>query len=154
MPLSYPVDTDARYDIWDVAANDFAVGTRNGKTRKLVGIQWGRKDGGEWITDPNLVPLLRVRLPNESYDSATQVLYEAKPVIDLVAQTSSYQYKARNLAQEELDRIADEQAAEAELEIIKSMHQALKDGIGDNLARLERCERVLAYLLKKLYQAE
>lgn len=101
-------------------------------------------------TSANGLPAGEAYVPIESppsYDPNTQKLERV-----LTAEKDGW--SIRPWTQEEIEAKAAEDAENQELETVKSLYSALQNGIGDFAARLQRCERVLAYLLKKFYQAE
>lgn len=102
--ITYPVNPDDRFDFWDTAKSE------------LVGVnrKWPRADGMEIQgLAPNLILLLRVMADNPVYDPTTQRIGAyGPPVIDLVAQTSTYTREVIELTQTELDDRADNLRAE------------------------------------------
>lgn len=134
--INYPVDVEnTRWALYDTDAS--AVLHRNRR--------WPRADGGEVINlAVNLVPLLEVVEDQPTYDPDTHRLTRNDPVVDIAANTITTEWTLVPLDQAELDEIA-------EREQIKAVYQAVKNGVGTNLERLVRVEKVLAHLLKLEY---
>ena len=108
---------------------------------------WPVADGSEIPNlDPDFVPLLEVNEDQPVYDPATHYLARTEPVVDVNANTHTHGWEILPRSQEDLD-------AEAEREQAKAMYQDLKNGVGTQLERLVRTEKVCAYLLKDLFGA-
>ena len=89
-------------------------------------------------------------LPDPAYNAATEKLsgeaYAINPdSVDVVKVVVA-------LTQAEIDARAQAAADADELAQIKAVYQDLKNGVGTQLVRLTRCERVLARMLKDIYQ--
>jgi hypothetical protein len=149
MSISYPVDVEnTRWATWRISTAEIEKHNK----------PWPRHDGGEIVNlSPDIVPLLEVREDQPVYDPAIERVERADPVIDIPNNTHTHGWTVIPLTQEELDAIAqaeqDAADAAAELEQAKAMYQDLQDGVGTQLQRLVRVERVDAYLLKALFGA-
>ena len=134
--ISFPVDTqNTRWAVYRVSAASVV----------RTGVKWPRADGGEIIgLDPDLVPLLEVVEAQPAFDPATQRLQATPAVVDVDANTHTRGWVV-------VDRSAEELAADAERDQIKSVFVALRDGTGTAGERLRRAERVAAHLLKRQY---
>jgi len=139
--INYPVDPQSRWAIWSISEAKILKHNK----------PYPRADGGEIVgLDPDIVPLLEVNEPapvdGVDYDSATHYIARTEPVVDVNANTHTHGWEILPRSQEDLD-------AEAEREQAKAMYQDLKDGVGTQLERLVRTEKVCAYLLKELFGA-
>jgi hypothetical protein len=136
MALTYPVDTNARYDFWNVDAGAMEVVKR----------KWPREDGMELEFDGNIIPLLRIHT-QDIIDPATHKLGGVTgPVVDTVAQTSTYNRAAVALTQAELDQIAEDAADETEDDQLRSWYSTFYNGNATGA----QTQRAVAHLIKRL----
>lgn len=143
--ITYPVDViNDRFDVYSISAGE-VIATK---------MKWPRADGMPLAGgDPDKVPLMRVLGDEPTFDPATERLTGyTQTGVDLVAETSIYTRQVVPLSPEEVEDRAQTEADRAELEAIKRLHNALRDGVGNNATRLARVERVLARLLRELNQ--
>ena len=149
MALTYPVDTTAKYTVYNKTLDQVHL---DGSGRPIIHRTWPRTDGMAIVNlDPDLVILLEVQEDQPVYDSATERIQRVDPVYDVVEETATYSWEIVSLTQDELDAIADREADDAQLVIIKAAYQDLKNGVGTATERLERIEKGLAYILKQFY---
>jgi len=136
--ITYPVNVaNTRWSV--VRTSDSAILKHN--------IKWPRKDGGQVVglTD-GLDFLLEVRGTKPAYDLITEHLSLDTGVVDLAANTHTHEWIIAPLPQPEID-------ANTELEQAKGFYSDLKNHVGTQGERLNRTETVLAYLLKRLFDA-
>ena len=154
MAITYPVDSNSRWTFYR-QSNQTVVRHR---------VAWPRKDGMEIVgLDPDIVPLrnteglrpVPVFDPENPtvpvFDPATQVVEGGPSVVDVDANTYTRTWVIRALTQEELDNIATNTANEVERDQAKAVYADLKNGVGTQIERLERLEKVAAHLLKAKY---
>ena len=136
--INYPVDVEnTRWATWRISTAEIEKHNR----------EWPRHDGGEIVNlSPDIVPLLEVREDRPAYDPATHRLQSVAGVVDVPNNTHTHGWQIVPLTAEELADIAEREQA-------KAFYQDLKDGVGTQLERLVRTERVCAYLLKDLFDA-
>lgn len=144
MAISYPIDVENTR--WAVYNTDTSTILRRS-------MKWPRADGQEIVGAPaNIVPLLEVTAPKPApSDPATLKVIADDPVVDVPGNTLTQAWQEVAMSQEEQDIYAEAQANAAELELVKSVYQALKNGTGTDAQRLTRVERVLAFLIKRDY---
>ena len=143
MAISYPVDVEnTRWAVWSIS--EAALRNHNKP--------WPRSDGGEIVDmDPDLVPLLEVDVPAPAYDEATQRIERGTPIVDIPNNEHLHDWDIIQLTQEELDEIAAEEEWTQEQIIAKEQYDDLQAGVGTQLERLVRTEKVCAHLLKARY---
>jgi len=143
MAISYPVDVEnTRWATWSISQAEI----------KKHNAKWPRADGGEIVDQsPDIVPLLEVDVPPPAYDEATHKIERGTPIVDVPANEHRHDWDIVELTQEELDEIAAEQEWTAEQIIAAAMYDELKNGVGTQLERLVRTEKVCAHLLKARY---
>ena len=133
--ITYPVAPESRWATWSISGAEILKHNK----------PWPRADGGEIVgLDPDIVPLLEVNEDQPVYDPATHYLSRTEPVVDVNANTHTHGWEILPRDQADID-------AEAEREQAKAMYQDLKDGVGTQLERLVRTEKVVAYLLKSQF---
>ena len=142
MAITYPVPPDTRWATWSISE---AIIKQHNKP-------WPRADGGEIQgQDPDIVPLLEVDVPAPAYDAATQKIQRGTPVVDVPANEHRHDWDIIELTQEELDAIAAEEEWTQEQQAAKAQYDDLQNGVGTQLERLVRTEKVAAHLLKVVY---
>lgn len=142
--MLYPVDPSSRWAFYKVSTGE--VLKHN--------IRWPRADGGEIVgLDPDIVPLLEVDEPQPAYDSATQAVERADPVVDVANNTHTHGWTVRDLTQEELDAKAAQAQHNADRDQAKATYAALKAHSGTADERATRLENVVAWMLKDQYGA-
>ena len=135
--INYPVDPQSRWSIWSISGAEILKHNK----------PWPRADGEEIVgLDPDIIPLLEVESAQPVYDPATHYLSRTAPVVDVNANTHTHGWEILPRPQADID-------ADAEREQAKAMYLDLKNGVGTQLERLVRTEKVCAYLLKNLYGA-
>ena len=105
--------------------------------------------------DTDIVPLLEVDVPapvaDVDYDPATHRVERGVPVVDVPANQHVHGWDIILLTQEELDEIAAGEEWTQEQIIAAAMYDELKNGVGTQLERLVRTQKVCAHLLKARY---
>ena len=145
MAISYPVDPTSRWAMYRLSTGEII------KHR----VRWPRRDGSEIVgLDPDIVPLLEVQEEQPPFDSATETVEKAAPLVDVDANTHTHGWIVRALTAEELQARADQQQHNTNAEQARQVYQALKNGDGNNTQRIQRVERVCAHLLKRAYYEE
>lgn len=133
--INYPVDPSSRWATWSISQAEIIKHNK----------PWPRADGGEIVgLDPDIVPLLEVDEAQPAYDPATHRLERNTPVVDVAGNRHVHGWNIVARSQEDLD-------AEAERELAKAQYQDLMDGTGTQIERLERVEKVAAYMLKEIF---
>ena len=146
MALTYPVDTTQRFDVWGTDTNAMATRIKDGVETDVVNIKWPREDGMPLEGKPDTVVLLQRVKAVETYDPLTHRLGAVTgPVVDLVAETSTYTRPAIPITQEELDAIVTQEEDNAEREVLKNWYQTFKDGNATNL----QAQKAIAWLIKQ-----
>lgn len=154
MAITYPVDPASRWAFY----------RQSDQTILRHNVAWPRKDGMEIVElDPDIVPLRNTEGPRPVpvfdpenptapvYDPATQIAEGGPSVVDVNANTYTRTWVIRALTQEELDENAINAANEVEKDQAKAVYADLKNGVGTQIERLERLEKVAAHLLKAMY---
>lgn len=142
MPLTYPVDLNEKYSLWDT--NTGAIYENDG--RPVSGRNWPNGSGEQVkALSDNLQWLLDVRDPKPAFDPATQKAVRLDPVADLVAETYTYGWQVVALTQEELDELARQADIDAREAQAKAIYAALDAGT----ATSKQAQKVLAWLLKR-----
>lgn len=149
MSINYPVDPDSRWAAYRVSTDEII---RHNKP-------WPRHDGAEIVNlDPDIVPLLEVYPDAPVFDPAIERIELAAPVVDVPNNTHTHGWTVIPLTQQELDDLAAEaqDAADyaAEIAQAKAVYLDLKNHVGTAGERATRMENVLAFMLKRQYQAE
>ncbi len=137
MALTYPVDTNERYCVWDATSGIPYKGKEN--------ITWPADGGaGPLVLSPNLVMLLRVVSAQPAYDLATQKLEQTKSA-DVVAETYTIGWNVVAKTQEEQDAYARQLDIQNRETQAKTLYAALDAGT----ATAAQAQKVLAWLLKR-----
>ena len=143
MAISYPVDVqNTRWSAYEVSSGTITKHNR----------EWPRADGSELEGDDGtIIPLLEVNEDPPVYDADTHKAEEYVPVVDINANTHTHGWDIVPLSQVELDAKAQSILDAQERAIALAMFQDLKNGVGTQLERLVRAEKVAAHLLKEKY---
>lgn len=141
MPLSYPVDLNAKY----VSYNTVTLEVSNAKS-------WPRADGmaiSGLDAEINMLMLTKGVMP--VYDSATHEITREQ-VIDVPASEYRTEYTAAPLSAEDLAEVQEDSEIDAERVQAIAVYQDLKDGAGNSNQRIARVEKVAAHLLRRMYR--
>lgn len=136
--ITYPVDVkNTRWSLWSISQSEIIKHNK----------PWPVADGGPIPgLDTDLVPLLEVVDDRPAYDQATQQIQQIAPVVDIEENTHTHGWEIVPRPQEEID-------ADAEREQAKAVYKDLMNGNGTQAQRLQRVEKVCAYLLKEIFGA-
>ena len=134
MSITYPVDPDSRWATWRISTAEIVKHNK----------PWPRADGMP-VEDqsPDIIPLLEVREDQPAYDPLTHRLEQATPIVDLDENTHTHGWNIVPLSQEDLDAIAEREAAIAE-------YPDMFNGVGTAGERIERLEKMTSYLFRVL----
>ena len=134
--ITYPVDVvNTRWSVIRISTQELVKQNQS----------WPRADGGEIVgLDPGIALLLHVQAADPAYDPATQRLLSAAPVVDIPANTLTFSRTVQAIPQAELD-------SATELDQIRAVYLALKNGTGTVAERLTRLEKVVARMIKDQY---
>lgn len=134
--IEYPVDVaSTRWAAYDTTTQEIL----------RRGMRWPRRDGGPIERGDDTVVLLREIIePQPPFDPDTQQQVRDGHAVDLEASTITYGWLVEELPPEQQD---DNHRRRQ----IKNLYQDLRDGSGTAGERLQRVERVLAYMLREAY---
>lgn len=153
--LTYPIPPQNLKGCWTVFDTNTVQVLRDGRNRLMIHRDWPMADGSAVTLPPDVAYLLEITDPRPlsgtDYDPATEKVVDNGITYDVANNEARRTWSIAALTQDELDYLAAQAARQAELDQAKGFYLDLKNGVGTQLERLVRCEKVLAFMLKRAY---